>query len=98
MANAFGSTKHTYMKAQLDPYLKEEDRCFFDQRRSQAVIEVDCPDGRSLVQVGCGGLMGDGEACENFLMTYGSAIIGWNAALTLRDPRYRTMIAFCPVG
>ena len=37
-ASSDNPMKLCYMKAQLDPYLREEDRCFLDPRRSHAVI------------------------------------------------------------
>ena len=80
LTNAFGSTSHALLDKNTDERLKDQDPFLtelFHQRRDNSTSSLTTFDGELEIQLGDGGLMGDGNAVEEFLVSYQTCVAEW---------------------
>ncbi len=93
--NAFATMKKSQLHT-VDEKLREQDREIMSYRRDNSMISLQLPDGQYLHAVpGCGALMGDSNAPQDFAEIYEKGIHEWRSKPHTAASSRRTMTK-CP--
>ena len=75
--NAFASTKRELLQDRVDHGIKDGDKGLWMHRRLNTVIHAPAFDTSIDMQIGSGGLMGDGNAPDEFSLCYQVGLDSW---------------------
>ena len=95
-ANAFGSTRKDEIDDFIDERLGENMAAinFFHQRRDNSVLEIEGSDATLVARTGSGGMMGDGNAPEEFMGVFHRSLADWQRRIYQES---RALVVQCAI-
>ena len=81
MTNAFPSSKHSVIKQNNRTALHRSHALLLDHGRKHMIAHIDALDGEVDMHARAGGLMGDGNAPEEFLEAFQQPLDQWRPAM-----------------